>query len=68
MGRGVITPEIIFTVCTENRVFLKHLKIKSFYKLPIQNSRSFESGTLFCIQPPHPYLYKIFTKMKKILA
>jgi|JI6StandDraft_1071083.scaffolds.fasta_scaffold57463_3 hypothetical protein len=40
VGRGIITPEIIFTVCTEERVFLKYLRIKTFYKLPIQISRS----------------------------
>jgi hypothetical protein len=40
VGRGIITPEIIFTVCSEERIFLKHLRLKSFYKLPIQIIRN----------------------------
>jgi hypothetical protein len=34
LTKGVITPESIFTVCSEQLVFLKHLKMKSFYRLP----------------------------------
>ena len=67
VGRGMITPEIIFTVCTESRIFLKHLKLKSIYKLPIQTNKNYEHGSLFCLQPPHPYLYEIFSKMKGLL-
>lgn len=68
VGRGLITPEVIFTVCTESRVFLQHLKIKSFYKLPLQTSKNYESGSLFCLQPPHPYIYRIFSKIKTLLT
>lgn len=30
----MITPESIFIVCSEEMIFLKHLKIKSFYRMP----------------------------------
>ena len=34
VGRGKITADVIFTVCTEQLVFLRYLKLKCFYKLP----------------------------------
>ena len=34
MGRGKITADVIFAVCTEELVFLRYLKLKCFYKLP----------------------------------
>jgi len=35
VGKGKITADVIFTVCTERLIFLKYLKLKCFYKLPL---------------------------------
>lgn len=35
LGKGRITADTIFTVCSEKLVFLKYLKLKCFYKLPL---------------------------------
>ena len=43
VGKGKITGEVIFTVCSEQLVFLKYLKLKCFYRLPHMTSqRSFK--------------------------
>ena len=34
ISKGVITPESIFTVCNENLIFLKYLKMKGLYRFP----------------------------------
>ena len=34
LTKGAITSESIFIICSENLVFLKYLKIRSFYRLP----------------------------------
>ena len=38
LGKGKITAETIFTVCSENLVFLKYLKLKCFFKLPMMTT------------------------------
>ena len=34
LTKGTITPESIFIICSEELVFLKYLKMKSFFRLP----------------------------------
>ena len=72
VGRGNITPEIIFTVCTEERVFLKYLRIKCFYKLPIQISRTTSTSKhevqVWAVQPSFRYLELLFAQMRDFLG
>lgn len=35
LGKGRITADVIFTVCSEKLIFLRYLKLKCFYKLPL---------------------------------
>lgn len=46
LTRGVITPESIFIVCSEEMIFLKHLKIKSFYRMPKIIQKPSKLGTI----------------------
>ena len=34
LTKGMISPESIFIVCSENLVFLKFLKLRTFFRLP----------------------------------
>lgn len=40
LGRGKITADVIFTVCSEKLIFLKYLKLKCFFKLPLLSTQN----------------------------
>ena len=40
MGKGKITADVVFTVCSEKLIFLKYLKLKCFFKLPLLTTQT----------------------------
>lgn len=65
VSRGNITPEVIFTVLTEQRVFLEALRIRTFHRLPMM-LRGSEDCSM--IQPSLSYLPPVFQRLRDFLA
>ncbi len=75
VGHGNITPEVIFTVCTERKFYIKHLRLSCLFKFPIHKGRKNfseeEGGTAelverlhFYLEPSLPALYDAYRCMK----
>ena len=65
VSRGTVTPEVIFSVLTEHRVFLESLRIRTFHRLPMMLKGSDDCNT---VQPCLGYLPPVFQQLRELLS